>query len=92
MYNIACNITYHVDIRYYSMYLQSSIFQGLHALQMYIVECMRFCDMFKEETYYLRLLLLSDWPVIIFRAYPHKWDVYIESLEGEVVRPMMRIL
>eukprot|EP00913_Durusdinium_trenchii_P026019 g24412.t1 len=46
----------------------------------------KFCEEFSEETYYLRLLLLSDWPVIIFRAYPHPWDVYIESLDGEVVR------
>ncbi|CAK9070041.1 unnamed protein product [Durusdinium trenchii] len=48
----------------------------------------KFCEEFSEETYYLRLLLLSDWPVIIFRAYPHPWDVYIESLDGEVVRLM----
>ena len=23
-------------------------------------------------------------------AYPHKWDVYIESLDGEVVRPLIK--
>ena len=25
-------------------------------------------------------------------AYPHKWDVYIESLDGEVVRPLIKKL
>ncbi|CAE7759653.1 unnamed protein product [Symbiodinium pilosum] len=46
----------------------------------------RFCNQFKEETYYIRLLLLSDWPVLIFRAYPNPWVVYLESLDGDVVR------
>lgn len=46
----------------------------------------KFCEEFREETYYLRLLLLSDWPVLIFRAYPNKWEVYLEALDGDVVR------
>ncbi|CAJ1348007.1 unnamed protein product [Effrenium voratum] len=46
----------------------------------------KFCETFREETYYLRLLLLSDWPVLIFRAYPNPWEVYLEALDGDVVR------
>ncbi|CAE7572194.1 unnamed protein product [Symbiodinium natans] len=46
----------------------------------------KFCEEFQEETYYIRLLLLSDWPVLIFRAYPQPWVVYLESLDGDVVR------
>lgn len=46
----------------------------------------KFCAEFQEETYYIRLLLLSDWPVLVFRAYPHPWVVYLEGLDGNVVR------
>mmetsp|Transcript_25685 Transcript_25685/g.58249 ORF Transcript_25685/g.58249 Transcript_25685/m.58249 type:complete len:312 (-) Transcript_25685:82-1017(-) len=46
----------------------------------------KFCEDFQEETYYIRLLLLSDWPVILFRAYPNRWMVFMESLDGDVVR------
>eukprot|EP00931_Biecheleriopsis_adriatica_P068276 TRINITY_DN42251_c0_g1_i1.p1 TRINITY_DN42251_c0_g1~~TRINITY_DN42251_c0_g1_i1.p1 ORF type:complete len:320 (+),score=70.35 TRINITY_DN42251_c0_g1_i1:35-994(+) len=46
----------------------------------------KFCDDFKEESYYLRLLLISDWPLILFRAYPYNWEVYLEGLDGQPFR------
>jgi len=54
------------------------------------VECIdelsRFCETFREETYYYRLKRVNDWTTLVFRAYPHPWEVHIESLAGEVVK------
>jgi len=46
----------------------------------------RFCEDFKEETYYYRLKFLNDWSTRIFRVYPHPWEVYIDGLDGTVVK------
>lgn len=45
-----------------------------------------FCELFKDETYYYRLRGINDWVTVIFRAYPHPWEVYIEGLQGQIVK------
>lgn len=45
-----------------------------------------FCKTFEAETYYYRSKTISDWPTVVFRAYPHPWEVHIESLSGSVVK------
>lgn len=46
----------------------------------------KFCETFKAETYYYRLKGFNNWVTVIFRAYPHPWEVYIEGLDRQVVK------
>jgi len=43
-----------------------------------------FCAVFQEETYYYRSKVINDWAGVLFRSYPHPWEVFIQNMEGEV--------
>ena len=47
-----------------------------------------FCEEFKEETYYYRSKFISDWPVVVFRAYPHPWELYVQTLDMKAPTPV----
>lgn len=47
-----------------------------------------FCEQFKEETYYYRSKVINNWPLVVFRAYPHPWEVHIQTLNGSVEKLM----
>merc|ERR1719471_377241 len=46
----------------------------------------RFCQEFQEETYYYRLTSVDSKPVVVFRAYPHPWDVYVADASNQAVK------
>lgn len=41
---------------------------------------------FRESSYYYTRTLYSQWQMVIFRAYPFPWQVWIEDLKYEMVR------
>lgn len=41
---------------------------------------------FQQTTYYLYQCPLNNWQVTIFRAYPHPWKIYIETLDYELFK------
>jgi len=44
------------------------------------------CAMFNEQTYYYNRLILNQWNTLIFRAYPHPWQIWVENFEYKFVK------
>lgn len=43
-------------------------------------------DLFKEMTYFYEQTPCNNWQMIQFRAYPHPWEIWIETLDYELVK------
>lgn len=44
-----------------------------------------FCSTFSAQTYHYSRGFSNSWPVVLFRAYPHPWEFYIEGLDDRLV-------
>jgi len=44
------------------------------------------CDAFGQQSYYYYICPLNNWQMTFFRAYPHPWEIYVESLEYKNVK------
>jgi hypothetical protein len=44
------------------------------------------CAMFNEQTYYYNRLILNQWNTLIFRSYPHPWQIWVENFEYKFVK------
>jgi len=42
--------------------------------------------MFKEQTYYFYKSTVNNWQFTWHRVYPHPWEIYLESLDYELVK------